>query len=107
MERPIDLTLPHSLGKDVARQRLADNIHKLGDHIPGGAAQVTHDWAGDTLNLTVSAMGAAVNATITVEQSLVRCHIMLPGMLALFARPIEAMLKAKGPELLEDHSKKK
>ena len=106
MERPIDLTLPHSLGKDVARRRLADNIHRLGDHIPGGAAQVTHSWAGDTLNLTVSAMGAAVNATITVEQSLVRCHIMLPGMLALFARPIEAMLKAKGPQLLEDHSKK-
>ena len=108
MERPIDVNLPHSLGKEVARQRLADNIHKLRDHIPGGAAEVTHNWNGDTLNLTVSALGAAVNATIAVEERVVRCHIMLPGMLSLFARPIEAMLKAKGPELLlEDKSIKK
>ncbi len=106
MERPIDVTLPHTLGKDAAKQRLANNIHKLGDHIPGGAAQVTNSWSGDTLNLTVSAMGAAVEAAITVEERLVRCHIMLPGMLALFARPIEAMLKSRGPELLEDRSKK-
>ena len=106
MQRPIDMTMPHSLGKDTAKQRLAANIHKLADHIPGGAAEVTASWAGDTLNLTVAAMGAVVKATITVEESLVRCHIMLPGMLALFARPIEAMLNSKGPELLEDHRKK-
>lgn len=107
MERPIDVDLPHSLGKEVARQRLADNIHKLKDHIPGGAAEVTHRWSGDTLDLTVSAMGAAVKATIAVEERLVRCHIMLPGMLSLFARPIEAMLKARGPDLLlEDKTKK-
>ena len=106
MERPIDVNLPHSLGKERARERLAGNIHKLTDYIPGGAAEVTHHWSGDTLNLTVSAMGAAVNATIAVEETMVRCHIVLPGMLSLFARPIEAMLKAKGPELLEDKSKK-
>ena len=101
MERPIDMTLPHSLGRDAAKKRLAANIHKLADHIPGGAAEVTDSWSGDTLDLTVKAMGAAVVAAITVEDKLVRCHITLPGMLALFARPIEAMLKAKGPELLE------
>ena len=107
MERPIDVTLPHSLGKEVAKQRLANNIPKLSEHIPGGAAEVTHSWAGDTLNLTVKAMGAAVDAAITVEERQVRCHINLPGMLALFARPIEAMLKAKGSNLLlEDKTKK-
>lgn len=106
MERPIDVTLPHTLGKERAKERLGSNIHKLADHIPGGAADVTSNWAGDTLNLVVSAMGAAVEAAITVEERQVRCHIMLPGMLALFARPIEAMLKSRGPELLEDRSKK-
>ena len=106
MQRPIDMTMPHSLGKDTAKQRLAANIHKLADHIPGGAAEVTDSWAGDTLNLTVKAMGAAVVAAIIVEEKQVRCHITLPGMLALFARPIEAMLKAKGPELLEAPRKK-
>lgn len=106
MERPIDVTLPHSLGKEAAKERLGNNIHKLRDHIPGGSADVTSAWSGDTLNLTVRAMGAAVEASILVEETQVRCHIVLPGMLSLLARPIEAMLKARGPELLEGSKSK-
>lgn len=100
MQRPIDVDLPHQLGRDEARRRLADNIHKLQDHIPGGASHVTSNWVGDRLNLTVEAMGQAVEAAIDVEETKVHCHIQLPGMLALFAGPIEAMLKAKGSGLL-------
>ena len=107
MDRPIDVTLSHQLGKDAAKKRLGDNIHRLRDHVPGGAAEVSSAWSGDTLDVTVRAMGAAVEAAIAVEETLVRCHILLPGLLGLFAQPIEAMLKAKGPELLEDHSKRK
>ena len=100
MSRPIDVDLPHKLGKDEARSRLAGNIHKLQDHIPGGAAEVESHWVGDTLNLTVQAMGQAVKATIDVMDTKVHCHIMLPGMLGLFAGPIEAMLNKKGAKLL-------
>ena len=100
MQRPIDVDLPHKLGREEARRRLADNIHKLKDHIPGGASHVTSNWVGDRLNLTVEAMGQAVEAAIDVEETKVHCRIQLPGILALFARPIEAMLKAKGSDLL-------
>ena len=106
MAQPIDVSFPHTLGKEAAKQRLAGNIGKLGDHIPGGNAVVNHSWSGDTLNLSVGAMGAVVDAAITVDDRLVQCHINLPGLLGLFAKPIEAMLKSKGPDLLEDHSKK-
>ena len=101
MQRPIDVDLPHRLGKTEARSRLAGNVDKLGAHIPGGA-QVTHNWSGDTLNLTVTAMGQPVEARIDVRETTVHCHIMLPGMLSLFARPIQAMLSAKGSDLLLD-----
>ena len=37
MTQPIDVDLPHNLGKDEARRRIANNIHKLEEHIPGGA----------------------------------------------------------------------
>ena len=100
MQRPIDVDLPHKLGRDEARRRLANNIHKLQDHIPGGASHVDSSWAGDRLNLTVHAMGQAVEAEIDVEETKVHCRIQLPGMLSLFAAPIEAMLKAKGSDLL-------
>ena len=108
MERPIEVDLPHKLGREEAHRRIADNVHKLRDHLPGGAAShVQSDWTGDTLNLDISAMGQSVVGQIDVEESKVRVKVMLPGMLSLFAAPIEAALKAKGGEvLLEDKRKK-
>jgi hypothetical protein len=107
MERPIEVELPHKLGRDEAHRRIANNVHKLHDHIPGGAAHVTSNWVGDRLDLDITAMGQVVAAQIDVEEAKVRCRVMLPGMLALFAAPIEAALNAKGRDLLlEDRAKK-
>ena len=101
MSQPIQVDLPHRLGKDEARRRIANNIHKLESHIPGGA-KVQSGWAGDQLNLDVRALGDAVTATIDVEESRVRLRVLLPGMLGMFAGPIQAMLQKKGDLLLED-----
>ena len=105
MSQPIHVDLPHNLGREEAQRRIAANIHKLQGYIPGGA-EVTSNWAGSRLDMTVAAMGQSVDATIDVEEKLVRCRIVLPGLLGMFAKPIEAALKAKGSDLLlEDRSK--
>ena len=100
MQRPINVDLPHKLGRDEARRRIAGNIDQLSGHIPGGAAQVNSHWVGDTLNLNVHAMGQEVKAEIAVDEKVVHCKIDLPGMLSLFAGPIEAFLKRKCDDLL-------
>lgn len=105
MNRPIDVDLPHKLGKEEARRRIAGNIHKLEEHIPGGAT-VTSNWVGDRLDLNVGAMGQNVEAIIDVGESNVRCRVLLPGLLAMLARPIEAMLNAKGRDLLLEDKRK-
>jgi hypothetical protein len=84
MQQPIDVDLPHKLGRKEARRRIEGNFHKLRDR----------------LNLTIHAMGQVAEAVIDVGEANVHCRIQLPGMLSLFAAPIEAMLKAKGGELL-------
>jgi putative polyhydroxyalkanoate system protein len=104
MSLPIDVDLPHNLGKDEARRRIANNIHKLEQHIPGGA-KVQSGWSGDQLNLSVAAMGETVNATIEVMDSKVHLRVLLPGMLGMFSGMIQAALQKKGGALLEDHSK--
>jgi putative polyhydroxyalkanoate system protein len=104
MTQPIDVDLPHNLGKDEARRRIANNIHKLEQHSPGGA-QVQSGWAGDQLNLEVAAMGQQVNATIDVMDTKVHLKVLLPGMLGMFAGVIQGALQKKGSVLLEDHSK--
>jgi hypothetical protein len=105
MSQPIQVDLPHKLGKDEARRRIDGNIHKLKDHIPGGAAQVDSSWSGDQLKLDISALGQTVEALIGVEENVVHCRVLLPGMLGMFAGPIEAMLQKKGNIMLEDQSK--
>ena len=104
MTQPIDVDLPHTLGKDEARRRIANNIHKLQEHIPGGA-QVQSGWAGDQLNLDVAAMGQSVTATIDVKDKSVHLKVLLPGMLGMFAGVIQGALQKKGGVLLEDHSR--
>jgi putative polyhydroxyalkanoate system protein len=104
MTQPIEVDLPHKLGRDEARRRIANNVHKLQAHIPGGA-QVQSGWAGDQLNLDVQAMGQSVTATIDVEESKVRLTVLLPPVLGMFGGLIQAALQKKGSVLLEDHSK--
>jgi putative polyhydroxyalkanoate system protein len=104
MSQPIDVDLPHNLGKDEARRRIANNVHKLEEHIPGGA-RVQSGWTGDQLNLQIAAMGEAVNATIDVQDTKVHLKVLLPGMLGMFSGMVQAALQKKGSVLLEDHSK--
>ena len=100
MQQPIDVDLPHKLGRAEARRRIEGNFHKLRDHIPGGASHVEERWSGDRLNLTIHAMGQVAEAVIDVGEANVHCRIQLPGMLSLFAAPFEAMLEDKGGDLL-------
>jgi len=104
MSQPIAVDLPHHLGKDEARRRIANNIHRLHEHIPGGA-RVESGWAGDQLNLKVQALGDSVQATIDVEETKVHLQVLLPGMLGMFSGVVQAVLQKKGDLLLEDHHK--
>lgn len=104
MSQPIEVDLPHNLGKDEARRRIANNIHRLQEHIPGGAT-VQSGWTGDQLNLNVQALGEAVQSTIDVEDKKVRVRVLLPGMLGMFSGLIQGALQKKGSVLLEDHTK--
>jgi len=104
MTQPLEVDLPHKLGKDEARRRIANNVHKLQEQIPGGA-QVQSGWVGDQLNLEVAAMGQEVTATIDVMETKVRLKVLLPPMLGMFGGLIHAALQSKGSVLLEDHSK--
>lgn len=107
MQQPIQIDLPHKLGREEAQRRIAANIHKLQDFIPGGA-QVTSNWAGNRLDMGVGAMGQQVDAQIDVEEQQVRVRVTLPAFLAMLSKPIEAVLRSRGEEiLLEDKSNAK
>ncbi|MDT9599268.1 polyhydroxyalkanoic acid system family protein [Sphingosinicella rhizophila] len=104
MADPIVIDLPHSLGAAEAKRRLQSRIGELKDHIPGGAAEVESHWTGDRMNLKVTALNQEVVANIDVLEKIVRLELVLPPMLGFFGKQIEALIRRKGPELLEDRS---
>jgi hypothetical protein len=106
MNKPIKIDLPHKLGAEEAKRRMQGGIGKLKDHIPGGGAHVQSSWQGDRMNLRVQAMGQEVAGHIDVGETKVTLELMLPAVLAMFAGPVEAMLRKGGSEMLEDKSKR-
>lgn len=103
MTQPLVVDLPHRLGAEEARRRIAGGIGRITDHLPGGA-EVESSWDGNRLNLRVRAMAQDVTAHIDVLEAVVRVELLLPGALSFFAKPIEALLRRKGTEMLEDRS---
>ena len=100
MAQPIELDIPHSMGKQGVRDRLDSRIGRLGEKIPGGA-RVEHRWEGDTLHFVVHAMGQAVTSTATIFDKHVHAVVDLPAFLQLFAAPIRAAIQAEAPKLLK------
>jgi hypothetical protein len=103
MSKPVVVDLPHKLGAAEAKRRMQNGMGGLADHIPGGA-QVRSEWVGDRLNLGVDAMGSTIAAHIDVHETIVRVEVLLPGILGMFAAPIESLLRRRGGQLLEDKS---
>lgn len=100
MTAPIEVDLPHKLGREAARARIEGGIGKLASFIPGGNVS-EHRWDGDRLSFTVEAMGQRVAARLTVLEDKVQCLFELPPFLGLFADKIRAKLAKDGPKLLE------
>ena len=87
MQQPIKVDLPHKLGRDEARRRIANNIHKLKDHIPGRRRARRFDMDRRRLDLTVHAMGQAVETRIGVEETKVRVEVHAAGNAGFVRRP--------------------
>jgi len=100
MAAPIELDIPHRLGREAARARIAGGIHKLADMFPGGAELEQH-WEGDSLHFTVSALGQRVASRLDVGEDKVHAVVDLPPFLALFADKIREKLGREAPKLLE------
>jgi len=100
MTQPVEVDIPHKLGRAAVRARMDSGIDKLAGMIPGGTM---HDkrWEGDTLHFTVTGMGQTVAARCEVQDANVHAVLDLPPMLALFAAKIRDKLTREGPALLK------
>ncbi|MGK6322328.1 polyhydroxyalkanoic acid system family protein [Sphingomonas sp. DT-51] len=99
MSRPVEVDLPHQLGRAGAKQRIEGGFGKLAGYVPGGHV-TEHRWDGDTLHFVVEGMGQRVAVRLDVADNNVHAVFELPGLLAMFAEPLRAKLEKDGPKLL-------
>ena len=100
MAEPVKVDIPHKLGRDAARARIAGGVGKIAEIVPGGG-QVEQRWEGDTLHFSVTGMGQKVACRLDVLDDKVHAEVDLPPMLALFASKIRDKLAEKGTKLLK------
>ncbi|URW75331.1 polyhydroxyalkanoic acid system family protein [Sphingomonas donggukensis] len=100
MTDPVEVDIPHKLGREAAKTKIAAGIGKLESYIPGGSV-TDNRWEGDRLSFTVSALGQKAHATVDVLEDKAHLAVMLPPMLSLFAGKVREMLGREGPKLLK------
>jgi Putative polyhydroxyalkanoic acid system protein (PHA_gran_rgn) len=100
MSNAIVITLPHSLGAEEAKRRIAERIELLRRDYIDKLAYSEVSWNGDTADLRVVALGQTVTAKIFVMSDSLRIEVQLPWILAALTNKIQGALKSNAEESL-------
>ena len=105
MARSITINIPHSLGKDEARKRIASGFGRLQDQMTGGLAgmiAVQNRWEGNRLHFAGTALTQSITGRIDIEDKFVQMQLDVPQILTALANLIERKLQKVGQQLLEE-----
>lgn len=100
MTKPLIVVIPHQLGLEEARRRLATGLAQLKHTFAGQFTSVEESWTGDRLDLRIAAIGQTISGTLDVAADQVRVELQLPWMLAILADKARGFLQKEGTLLL-------
>lgn len=95
---PVKISIPHDLGREEARRRLADGLARV--PAMGTVAVDKQAWSGDRMTFLARAFGAAIPGAIEVSDKLVLLEIDLPSILRPLAQRIQPALAERARLLL-------
>jgi hypothetical protein len=108
MSKSIVITLPHDLGAQEAKQRIASGLDRLRQDYVDKLAVSEVQWAGDRADLRIMALGQSVTAELEVMADSLRIEVHLPWFLAALANKIQGVLTNNAKESLRiGHTPKK
>ena len=100
MSNAIVITLPHNLGAQEAKRRIAERVDRLRHDYIDKLAYSEVNWNVDTADVRVVAFGQTVTGTISVMPDSLRIEVQLPLILAILAGKIQGVLKDDAEETL-------
>ncbi len=101
MSKSIVITLPHDLGAEKARQRVAERLEMLRRDYVDKIAHSEVNWTGNRADVRVNAFGQVTTAQLDVESESVRIEVRLPWILSALAGPIQSAVSANAEETLK------
>ncbi|HUI21081.1 MAG TPA: polyhydroxyalkanoic acid system family protein [Methylocella sp.] len=100
MSNAIVVTVPHNLGAQEAKRRIAERIEHLRRDYIDKLAYSEVNWNGDAADLRVVAFGQTATAKILVTSDALRIEVQLPWILAALTSRIQGFLKTNAEESL-------
>lgn len=96
----LDMSVPHSLGKEEARKRIQDLLPKMKSDYADQIKDLQEEWDGDTGRFSFSIMGFPVSGTLRVNDSSVDLDGNLPFAAAFFKGKIKTVIEEKAQQIL-------
>ncbi|MGH6840835.1 MAG: polyhydroxyalkanoic acid system family protein [Methylocella sp.] len=100
MSNSIVITVPHRVGAEEAKRRIAGGIEILRRDYIDKLAHSEANWNGDTANLRVVAFGQTATAQVYVMNDAVRIEVQLPWILAALTSKIQGVLTTNAEQSL-------
>ena len=100
MSNAIVVTVPHNLGAEAAKKRVAERIEQMRREYVDKVARSEVNWSGDTANLQVSALGQTASAKIDVLNDSLRIEVQLPWILAALSNKVRDVLTSNAKDSL-------
>lgn len=101
MSRPLTVTIPHSLGRAAARQRIEDGITQLRTTYAGQFSALEETWTGDRLDFRLTVLKQAISGNVEVADTAVTVSVILPIFLAMLAEKVKTVVQQRGQLMLE------
>lgn len=101
MSKSIVVTLPHNLGAEAAKTRIAERIDLLRRDYVDKLAYSEINWTGDRADLRVVAFGQTTTAQLDVMADALRIEVQLPWILAALSGKIQGVLTSNAQDSLK------
>jgi putative polyhydroxyalkanoate system protein len=89
----LSITIPHTLGRDHAAQRLNSFMERLKEKHQDQVGNLQEAWEGDTLKFSFTTFGFKISGAGTLSEDEVKMDIDLPFAAMMFKGKIESEIR--------------
>lgn len=101
MQKPIVVSIPHSLGKDEAVRRLKGGLGSVRSRFGHLMRIEDETWTGEELTFRVAALGQEASGSVCVFETEARLSVQLPWLLHRIVERAQGLIRKEGTLLLE------